>query len=70
MAALIQLAAPVLGNGRLDPHQPAHLAVYLLLYVGLVVGAYLFHLPFEAKTYQVREWLKTILRFRGRPVGA
>lgn len=70
MAAFLYLAAPALGNGRLDPHQPVHLLVYLLLYVGLVVGAYLFHLPFEAKTYQVREWLKTILRFRGRPVRA
>lgn len=70
MAAFLQLASPVLGNGRLDPHQPGHLLVYLLLYVGLVVGAYLFHLPFEARTYQVREWLKTVLRFRGRPVGA
>ena len=68
MAAFLHLAAPALGNGKLDPTQTLHLLVYLLLYLGLVVGAYLFHMPFEAKTYQVREWLKTTLRFRSRPV--
>lgn len=70
MAEFLQLATPVLGKGRLDPHQPVHLLVYLFLYIGLVVGAYLFHLPFEAKTYQVREWLKTILRFGARAAKA
>lgn len=68
MAAMLHVVAPVLGTAKLDPSQPLHLLVYLLLYVGLVVGAYLFHLPFEAKTYQVREWLKTTLRFWSRPV--
>ena len=68
MGAMLHLAAPVLGNAKLDPNRPLHLLVYLLLYVGLVVGAFLFHLPFEARTYQVREWLKTTLRFRSRPV--
>ena len=65
---MLHLAAPVLGNAKLDPHRPLHLLVYLLLYVGLVVGAFLFHLPFEARTYQVREWLKTTLRFRSGAV--
>ncbi len=70
MAAFLHLAAPVLGKGQLDPHRPAHLLVYLLLYLGLVAGAWLFHLPFEARTYQVREWLKTMFRFRSRQVRA
>jgi len=70
MAAFLHLAVPVLGNAKLDPSQPLHLLVYLLLYVGLVAGAYLFHLPFEARTYHVREWLKATLRFRSRPASA
>lgn len=70
MAAFLHIAAPVLGSGRLDPSRASHLLVYLLLYAALVVGAYLFHLPFEARTYQVREWLKTVLRFRTVRPGA
>lgn len=69
MAAFLQLAAPVLGGGKLDPNRPAHLLVSMLLYAGLVVVAWLFHLPFEARTYQVREWLKTVLRFRSARPG-
>ena len=70
IAALLQLAAPVLGDGKLHPNQPLDMLVYLILYLGLVAGAYLFHLPFEAKTYRVREWLKTVLYARGRAVRA
>lgn len=70
IAALLQLAAPVLGEAKLHPNQPLDMLVYLILYLGLVVGAYLFHLPFEAKTYRVREWLKTVLYARGRAVRA
>lgn len=68
MAALLRVASPILGEGRLDPNRPLHLLVYLVLYLVLVAGAYLFHLPFEANTYRVREWLKTVLYARGRPV--
>jgi len=68
MAALLHVASPILGEGRLDPNQPLHLLVYLVLYLVLVAGAYLFHLPFEANTYRAREWLKTVLYARGRPV--
>ncbi|WP_273036639.1 acyltransferase family protein [Massilia timonae] len=68
MAALLHVASPILGEGRLDPNRPLHLLVYLVLYLVLVAGAYLFHLPFEANTYRVREWLKTVLYARGRPV--
>ena len=70
IAAFLHLAAPVLGNGKPDPNQTLDLLVYLLLYLGLVVGAWLFHLPLEARTCQVREWLKSTLRFRSRPVRA
>ncbi|MGX9219436.1 acyltransferase family protein [Massilia varians] len=70
IAALLRLAAPVLGDGKLNPNQPLDMLVYLILYLGLVAGAYLFHLPFEAKTYRVREWLKTVLYARGRAVRA
>jgi len=70
IAAFLHLAVPVIGSGKLDPNRPGHLLVYLLMYLGLVAGAWLFHLPFEARTYQVREWLKTVLRFRSRQVRA
>lgn len=70
IAVFLHLATPVLGNGKLDPGRTLHSVAYLILYLGLVVGAYLFYLPFEARTYRVREWLKTRLRFGGRPVGA
>lgn len=70
MAAFLHVGAPLLGAGKLDPGAPLDLLVYLLLYAGLVAGAWLFHLPFEARTYQVREWLKAALRFRSRQARA
>lgn len=70
IAVLLQLAAPIYGAGKLHPNQPLDMLVYLALYLVLVAGAYLFHLPFEAKTYHVREWLKTVLYARGRSVRA
>lgn len=70
MAAFLELATPVLGNAQLDPNRVTHLFVYLLLYFGIVLGAYLFYLPFEAKTYRVREWLKTRLGARSRAATA
>lgn len=70
MAVFLHVGMPPLGNGRLDPNRPMHLLVYLLLYLGLVVGAYLFHMPFEAQTYRVREWFKTMWFARSRPARA
>jgi|GEM_PF-4144937 len=49
-AAFVQLSAPVAGNSKLDPNHTLHLLVNLPRYLELVLGAYLFHLPFEAKT--------------------
>jgi peptidoglycan/LPS O-acetylase OafA/YrhL len=70
MAAFLHFAAPALGNGRLHPNRPMDLLVYLLLYLGIVVGAYLFHVPFEAKTYRVRDWLKTMWLARAQQARA
>jgi peptidoglycan/LPS O-acetylase OafA/YrhL len=64
IAAFLHFVRPILGTERLDPNRAAHLLIYAALYLGLVVGAWLFHLPFEARTYRVREWLKTVLRVR------
>ncbi|OIJ40753.1 acyltransferase family protein [Massilia timonae] len=58
MLALLHLAAPFFGDGKLDSQRPIHMLVYLILYLVIVAGAYLFHLPFEANTYRVREWLE------------
>ncbi len=49
---------PPLRNGRLSPHEPGGLVSYLVMLVGILAAAYLFHLPFEAQTHRVRSYLK------------
>ena len=70
MAALLHFLTPVLDAERLDPNRPAHLLIYAALYLALVGGAWLFHLPFEARTHRSREWLKSVLGTRTRPASA
>jgi peptidoglycan/LPS O-acetylase OafA/YrhL len=55
-------------GARLAPNNSAHLALFVGIFLGIVAAAYLFHLPFEANTYRVRNWLKRILNFRKVPV--
>lgn len=52
------------GGGRLTPNNPYHLVIYLGIFLGIVGAAYLFHLPFEANTYRVRNFLKRMLATR------
>ena len=44
--------------GRLSPYQLSSLATYGFILAGLLVASYLFHLPFEAQTHRVRDYLK------------
>lgn len=43
---------------RLSPDNPTHFGIYLGLLFLIVGFAYLFHLPFEAQTVRVRNWIK------------
>ncbi|CAH0190084.1 hypothetical protein SRABI118_01469 [Massilia sp. Bi118] len=46
------------GLHRLSPAQPLHYLVFAAMLAGIVALAWLFHLPFEANTYRLREWVK------------
>ena len=48
------------GGERLSPDQFAHLGVYCLMVAGIVLFAWLFHLPFEAQTYRLRAAVKRL----------
>lgn len=43
---------------RLSPYEPSSLAIYIIILAGLLVASYVFHLPFEAQTRRVRNYLK------------
>jgi peptidoglycan/LPS O-acetylase OafA/YrhL len=58
----------VFGIGQLSPHNSFHYLVYAGMYLLLVVGAYLFYLPFESNTPRVRQWLKAQLFTRAGTV--
>jgi lipopolysaccharide/colanic/teichoic acid biosynthesis glycosyltransferase/peptidoglycan/LPS O-acetylase OafA/YrhL len=45
-------------GARLSPHAPASLAVYAAMLAVVLALAYLFHLPFEAQTARLREFLR------------
>lgn len=44
--------------GRLSPYELSSLSTYGFILAGLLVASYLFHLPFEAQTHRVRNYLK------------
>lgn len=62
------LLASMLGLGQLSPYRLSHYLMYGGMYLVLVVGAYLFYLPFESNTPRVRQWLKMQLFARVRAV--
>ncbi|CAH0302269.1 hypothetical protein SRABI118_04442 [Massilia sp. Bi118] len=62
------LLASMLGLGQLSPYRLSHYLMYASMYLVLVVGAYLFYLPFESNTPRVRQWLKMQLFARVRAV--
>jgi peptidoglycan/LPS O-acetylase OafA/YrhL len=62
------LLTSILGLGQLSPYRSSHYLMYASMYLVLVVGAYLFYLPFESNTPRVRQWLKMQLFRRVRAV--
>ena len=58
----------VFGIAQLSPHSMLHFLIYAGMYLMLVLGAYLFYLPFESNTPRVRQWLKAQLFARGGTV--
>jgi hypothetical protein len=61
IAVMAHLMSSLFGIGQLSPHIQAHYLVYAAMYLVLVASAYWFHLPFEANTGRVRQWLKAQL---------
>lgn len=57
LVLLTSLWSP-LRAGRLSPYELSSLATYCILLAGLLLAAYLFHLPFEAQTHRLRTYLK------------
>lgn len=64
IAVMGHLMLSLFGISQLSPHIQAHYLVYAAMYLVLVAGAYWFHLPFEANTGRVRQWLKAQLFVR------
>lgn len=62
---LRNLYAP-LAQDDLSPHDLGHLGVYAAMLGLIVFLAFLFHLPFEAQTHSVRNWIKAALYSRGQ----
>ena len=58
---MVHLMPSLLGTSQLSPHILSHYLVYLGMFLVLLVGGYLFHLPFEANTAHVRHWVKAQL---------
>lgn len=58
---MVYLMPSLLGTSQLSPHNLSHYLVYVAMFLVLVVGGYFFHLPFEANTGRVRQWLKAQL---------
>ena len=50
-----------LSRGRLSPANAADFGIYFVMLATIVLLAYLFHLPFEAQTYRLREMIKRTL---------
>jgi peptidoglycan/LPS O-acetylase OafA/YrhL len=61
IAVMAHVLLSMLGIGQLSPYRMSHYLIYAGMYLGLVVGAYAFHLPFESNTPRVRQWLKSLL---------
>jgi peptidoglycan/LPS O-acetylase OafA/YrhL len=53
---------------RLSPYELTSLATYAFILAGLLVVSYVFHLPFEAQTHRVRNYLKRKLIGAHAPV--
>jgi hypothetical protein len=61
LGLLAWLGTTLLGTRTLNANHPLHLLVYLAMLSTVVLLAYGFYRLFEARTYQVRRWLKQLL---------
>jgi peptidoglycan/LPS O-acetylase OafA/YrhL len=60
LIGVVVYLSPYLAANRLFAGNPVHLALYLGIYCAIVVAAYVFHLPFEANTHRLRNYLKRL----------
>lgn len=49
---------PPLRDNRLSAHDLGNLLVYVAMLTAILMLSYLFHLPFEAQTHRLRNWIK------------
>lgn len=61
--ALSGLLGQVASSGKLAPDNFGHYLVYLAMYGGVVLAAYLLYLPFEANTQRLRRRIKALFAF-------
>ena len=66
--ALLQLAAPVLGEGPHYPNEPLDMSLCLSLYLGAGHRGLLVSPAVRGEVLRVREWLKTVLNARRRTI--
>lgn len=58
LLVLLRRVYPPLHQGTLSPYELGSLGIYLVMLAGIVVIAYVFHLPFEAQTPRLRAYIK------------
>ena len=58
LLVLLTNFGPPLPAWRLSPYEISSLATYVVILAGLLFASYAFHLPFEAQTHRVRNYLK------------
>lgn len=58
LLVLLRFIYEPLSSGRLSPANASDFGIYLGMLATIVFLAYLFHLPFEAQTYRLRELIK------------
>lgn len=61
--ALSGLLDKLVVGGKLDPAKLSHYLVFLAMYGGVVLAAYLLYLPFEANTQWLRRRIKAVRAF-------
>ena len=57
----IRYVPPMLEVAQFDAHNPVHSIAYAAMLAAIVLASYLFHLPFEANTQRVRNWIKRLI---------
>jgi peptidoglycan/LPS O-acetylase OafA/YrhL len=58
---MVSSLAALTGTYQLSACNPRALVPYAVLFTGMIVFSYIFHLPFEAQTYRLRRVLKRLI---------